>query len=209
MIQPINPSDAVNPADRIKALEQVLAVAKSSFEYFESSVRQVEDKSRSNLTLGTGVVGIGAVIAKTDVLVNYLRPIQQLVKDADPIIVYAPSVWVFVAIIPLLFATSFLLYLSYLHFQVQGRRVYEVVDPDVLHEYREGVNKSVNPEVLRVTIVGMITAYATSGKAAKLAFATKTKYLPRQEQVLVGIFWSTTIYIVASLILIATIPGLK
>jgi uncharacterized membrane protein YidH (DUF202 family) len=205
MPPPINePEKTLSESDRTKALEHVLASARYTLEYFESSARQVEDKSRNNLALGTAVVGVGALIAKTDEVIKYLRPVQQTIKNVQE--TSYPSTWVYLSVFPLIVAASALLYLANLHYNIQKAKEFEMITPEDIRDFREKVKNLDSLTLVSDTAVGLSETYIKSAETAEKAFDEKSKILPNQEIAIQVIFWSITIYIAATIIFFLQTP---
>ena len=200
-------SSHISEPDRAKALEHVMGVARYTLDYFESSAKQVEDKSRNNLALGTAVVGVGALIAKTDEVIKAVRPIVLIVNNKKETI-YSPSIWVYISILPLIVASVSLLYLAYQHYKIQKAQEFEMIKPEDIREFRDVVKVTDNTSLANVTI-GLSESYIKSSIKAEEAFDIKSKILPSQEKSIQVIFWSTIIYIISAILVISLIPSIK
>jgi hypothetical protein len=199
--------EELNQADRVKALEHVLVTSRLTFEYYESNARQVEEKSRNNLSLGSVIIGVGAIIVKTDEIIKSLRKIQETNAITGlQTTIYSPSIVTYITISPLLIAVILLITLSYFHFLVQGSRNYQMIEPADLKRFKESILKNTDTKLLLNVISGLINSYITSAKSAEEAFDYKSIQLKRQKKLLFWIIFFMVIYIFLVVIIFSVIP---
>jgi hypothetical protein len=194
--------------DRAKALEPILAAAKFALEYYESSARQIEDKSRNNLAFATSVVGIGALIARTDEFIKFLRPISKTV-NGTLVLIYSPSVWVYLAILPLLYSLCLAIYIAYLNYKIQSPKQFEMLKTADLKTLFEAISENNSENLIPNSIRRVGDAYIASANTASNIQKNKSIFLKKQNIIILQILISTALYIIFALLLISNTPDIR
>ena len=172
----------------IKQAETIVSALRGTFDYYTGLVKQIEEKSRNNVTFAIGVVGIGALIAKTEDLVKRVV----VAKGVD-------WVWIGVAVISLLASIGMLLRVHYLHMKVVEPQEFEAPDP-------EKIITAGAPKMLLETLTELTSSYKASGASISSVVTKKLDPLNKQPAWIFGIIVGIAIYLVFSGITIALIP---
>ena len=173
----------MSPADLQKALERHLEAARYTLDYYEGTFKQLEEKSRNNVTLGTGIVTLGALIVKTDDVFKMLG------KSTTP-----PAVpWAVLAIALAVFA---LLALHYTNIRVLSLQTLQIFKPEnLLQKIPSLIIVEKADYTLDEHLETLTKNYANFAKATKEAVDKKACFVKIQPYIVATVLIMTIVYI--------------
>jgi phosphoglycerate-specific signal transduction histidine kinase len=208
----INPEINELRPEQIKGLEQMLSVSKATFDYYESSIKQIEDKSRNNLTLGIAIVGAGALIAKTDDIVKLIRTTGKITESNGQKVFtvdYSPGILVFVASILLLAACLTLLYLVSLNTKVLRIRFFRMFDPEGLLTFSNAIKTDPANSVYWRSLLGLVNRYADFAKISSKILDEKSALVKEQDDMIVFLIYVVLLFISCTFAIFLVTPVIK
>lgn len=172
--------------DLQKSLERHLETSRYTLDYYEATFKQLEEKSRNNVTLGTAIVGIGALIGKTETIVSKL---------------HEGTLLILIAIFSLVIATFLLLYLHWTNIQVLRLRTVEMFSPDSLREKMPNSVYKSNPNYsLEEHLEKLIENYLNFASKVKIVVDEKSSTIENQSTIVGLMVLFIVIYIAFVLI---------